>query len=158
ELFQCSEEELYSICMGIRALRDRHHLSLFMRRDRYGRFYSCMVYLSRERYSRELRDHVTAELKQLCNGSSVERTVDFLREGLARIHCIIRSPQGTHLAMSQAQVEERLLAVTRTWADQLRDILRKEGEHGEEGAGLAQRFGDAFPVGYQEKTDPMEAA
>jgi glutamate dehydrogenase len=158
ELFQCSEEELYSICMGIRALRDRHHLSLFMRRDRYGRFYSCMVYLSRERYSRELRDHVTAELKQLCNGSSVERTVDFLREGLARIHCIIRIPQGTHLAMSQAQVEERLLAVTRTWADQLRDILRKEGEHGEEGAGLAQRFGDAFPVGYQEKTDPMEAA
>ena len=43
ELFQCSEQELYDICMGIRALRDRHHLRVFVRRDRYGRFYSCMI-------------------------------------------------------------------------------------------------------------------
>ena len=155
ELFQCSEEELYHICMGIRALRDRHHLRLFMRRDRYGRFYSCMVYLSRERYSRELRDHVTEELLNLFNGKSVDRTVDFLREGLARIHCIIRIPQGTHLAMSEAQVEERLVKVTRSWTDQLREVLREDGE---EGAALAQRYGDAFPVGYQETTPPMEAA
>jgi len=59
ELFQCSEDELFHMCMGIRALRDRDHLRLFLRRDRYGRFYSCMVYLSREQFSRELRDKVT---------------------------------------------------------------------------------------------------
>ena len=155
ELFQCSEEELYHICMGIRALRDRHHLRLFMRRDRYGRFYSCMVYLSRERYSRELRDHVTNELKSLCNGLSVERTVDFLREGLARIHCIIRIPQGTHLAMSESQVEERLVSVTRSWSDQLREVLHEDGD---EGVSLARRYASAFPVGYQETTRAMEAA
>ena len=155
ELFQCSEEELFHMCMGIRALRDRDHLRLFLRRDRYGRFYSCMVYLSREQFSRELRDGVTDELMRLCNGVSVERTVDFLREGLARIHCIIRIPQGTQLGMSEGQVEERLRVVTRSWADQLRAILREEGE---EGAALAMRYGDAFPVGYQENTSPMGAA
>ncbi len=155
ELFQCSEDELFHMCMGIRALRDRDHLRLFLRRDRYGRFYSCMVYLSRERFSRELRDKVTDELMRLCNGVSVERTVDFLREGLARIHCIIRIPQGTQLGMTEGQVEERLLVVTRSWADQLRAILREEGE---EGAALAMRYGDAFPLGYQEHSSPMEAA
>lgn len=155
ELFQCSEEELFHVCMGVRALRDRHHLRLLMRRDRYGRFYSCMVYLSRERFSRELRDKVTEELKRLCNGISVERTVDFLREGLARIHCIIRIPQGTRLGMTEGQVEERLLTVTRSWSDQLRAILHEEGE---EGAALSMRYADAFPVGYQEQITPMEAA
>jgi glutamate dehydrogenase len=49
ELFQSSEEELFRACMGIRALRDRQQLRLFMRRDRYGRVYSCMVYQPRGR-------------------------------------------------------------------------------------------------------------
>ena len=43
ELFQTGEDELFQLCMGIRALRDRHQLRLFMRRDRYGRFYSFLV-------------------------------------------------------------------------------------------------------------------
>ena len=168
ELFQCREEELYDICMGIRALRDRHHLRVFMRRDRYGRFYSCMIYLSRERYSRELRDKVTAELMTLCNGRSVERTVDFLREGLARIHCIVRIPQGTQLAMTDSQVEQRLIEITRSWSDQLREVLResgyqdeqgdKVGSRADDGAALALRYGDAFPLGYREAHSAVEAA
>jgi glutamate dehydrogenase len=71
ELWQSSEEELYQTCMGIQSLRDRHQLKLFMRRDRYGRFYSCLVYLPRDRYSREVRDRIEQELMQVCNGQSV---------------------------------------------------------------------------------------
>ncbi|EKF75042.1 NAD-glutamate dehydrogenase [Alcanivorax hongdengensis A-11-3] len=155
ELFQGSEDELFQTCMGIRALRDRHRLRLFMRRDRYGRFYSCMVYLTRERFSRELRDRVTEELLSICNGLSVERTVDFLREGLARIHCIIRIPRGTRLAMSDEQVEQRLIAATHSWSDQLRELLREDGDEGME---LARRFAEAFPPGYTTTCDPMDAA
>ncbi|MDX1803022.1 MAG: NAD-glutamate dehydrogenase [Alcanivorax sp.] len=155
ELFQGSEDELFQTCMGIRALRDRHHLRLFMRRDRYGRFYSCMVYLTRERFSRELRDRVTEELVSICNGTSVERTVDFLREGVARIHCIVRIAQGTRLAMTNEQVEERLIAVTRSWSDQLRELLEEDGA---DGAERARRFAEAFPLSYTTACDPMDAA
>src|SRR3546814_2846824 len=66
ELFQSNEDELFEICMGVRALRERAQLKLFMRRDRYGRFFSCMVFMPRERYSRELRDRIGSELMLAC--------------------------------------------------------------------------------------------
>ncbi len=154
ELFQSSEEELYLTCMGVRALRDRHQLRLFLRRDRYGRFYSCLVYLPRERYARELRDRIAAELKEICGGHTVEHNVEFLRSGLARIHVIVRTAPGSQLAMSTAEVEARLIAATRTWRDKLREVLARQRT----GVELAQRFADGFPLSYTESVTPTEAA
>jgi glutamate dehydrogenase len=153
ELFQSSEEELYQLCMGIRALRDRHGLRLFMRRDRYGRFYSCLVYLPRERYSRELRDKIGAALLELCGGWSYDREVEFLRSGLTRVHYIVRTPPGTTIPCTAEEVQARLVAATRTWRDQLRELLIAQG-----GVQLAARFADAFPLSYQETVPPEEAA
>lgn len=153
ELFQSGEEELYQLCMGIRALRDRHGLRLFMRRDRYGRFYSCLVYLPRERYSRELRDKIGAVLLELCGGFSYDREVEFQRSGLTRVHYIVRTPPGTTIPYGVEEVEKRLVAATRSWRDELRERLTADG-----GAALAARFADAFPLSYQEAVPPEEAA
>jgi glutamate dehydrogenase len=43
ELFQCTEDELYTTATGILALQERARTRLFVRRDKYGRFYSCLV-------------------------------------------------------------------------------------------------------------------
>ena len=45
ELFQSSEEELFRTAMGILGLQERVRSRLFLRRDRYGRFYSALVYI-----------------------------------------------------------------------------------------------------------------
>jgi glutamate dehydrogenase len=156
ELFQSSEEELYEVCTGIRALRDRHQLRLFMRRDRYGRFYSCLVYLPRDRYSREIRDRIATELMEVCNGLSIDRNVEFLRAGLARIHYIVRTPPGTRIPLTAADVEMRLVAATRSWRDQLREVLLKVPLR--DSVHTASRFCDAFPLGYTEANTPIEAA
>ena len=155
ELFQTNEGELYETCMSIRALRDRNQLRLFLRRDRYGRFYSAMVYLPRDRYSREIRDRVAAELVSVCRGSSVDTNVDFLRGGLTRLHYIVRTEPGTTITQGTPEVEQRLLAVTRSWKDQLREALRT-GHEG--GAAMAARFGDAFPPDYTAVIPPLKAA
>ena len=154
ELFQSSEDELYRTCMGVRALRDRQQLRLFMRRDRYGRFYSCLIYLPRERYARELRDRIAAELNTLCNGRSVEHNVEFLRGGMARIHVIVRTVPGTQIDLSTEEVETRLIAATRSWRDRLREVLEQDSA----GAEVAQRYADAFPLSYTEMIAPAEAA
>ncbi|MDR3415699.1 MAG: NAD-glutamate dehydrogenase [Nevskia sp.] len=151
ELFQTSEEQLYHLCMGIRALRDRQQLRLFMRRDRYGRFYSFLVYVPRERYSRELRDKIGAALMELCGGLSLDREIDFLRGGLTRLHCVVRTPPGTTIGPDAAEVEARLIAATRSWRDRLRELLLRER------LGPA-RFSDAFPLSYAESVAPEEAA
>ncbi|WP_020649020.1 NAD-glutamate dehydrogenase [Solimonas variicoloris] len=155
ELFQSNEDELYEICMGVRALRERAQLKLFMRRDRYGRFFSCLVFLPRERYSRELRDRIGNELMAACGGTGMDRNTEFLRHGMARIHYIVRTPPGTTLTSTPAQIEHRLLAATRSWREQLRDACARgklsDNVH-------LNRFLDAFPLSYQETASAEEAA
>jgi len=156
DLFQIGEDELFHMCMGIRALRDRHQLRLFMRRDRYGRFYSFLVFLPREKYGRELRDRISQELLEICNGQSVERSVEFPRGFPARIHCIVRTPPGTRIPLSADEIEQRLIAATRSWRDQLRELLPVMARSA--APELLARFADAFPGGYTERNSPLEAA
>jgi glutamate dehydrogenase len=151
ELFQANEDELYRLCSGIRALRDRHALRLFMRRDRYGRFYSFLVYLPRERYSRELRDKVGASLMAICGGTSLDRNVEAVRGDLTRLHLIVRTPAGTTIPLSAAEVETQVIAATRSWRDQLRDHLADDPLR-------AARYGEAFPLSYAELATPAAAA
>ncbi|HEX4872187.1 MAG TPA: NAD-glutamate dehydrogenase [Nevskiaceae bacterium] len=153
ELFQSSEEELFQLCAGIRALRDLHQLRLFVRRDRYGRFFSCLVYLPRERYSRELRDRAGSELLTVFGGHSLDRSVEFPRGNLARIQYVVRTAPGTELPMPVAEIEQRIQQVTRGWRDQLRERLVETG-----GVEIAARFADAFPLSYSELTAPEQAA
>ncbi|MGH8461892.1 MAG: NAD-glutamate dehydrogenase [Stenotrophobium sp.] len=157
ELFQSSEDELFQLSMGIGALRERHQLKLFMRRDRYGRFYSCLVYLPRDRYSRELRDRIAQELTAICGGLSVERNVELPRGPLARIHYIVRTPPGTRIAQSVQEVEQRLIAATRSWREQLREILLQSSTHAAP-VQIAARFAEAFPLSYTESVPPPLAA
>src|SRR3546814_19852504 len=98
--------------MGVRGGRERGQLKLCMRRDRYVRFFSCMGFMPRERYSRELRDRIGSELMLACGGTGMDRNMDFLRHGMARIHYIVRTPPGTELTQSAAQIEQSLLAAT----------------------------------------------
>jgi glutamate dehydrogenase len=156
ELFQSSESELLATCMGIHELREHQNLRLFLRRDRYGRFFSALVYVPRERYSRELRDRIGNELLQAIGGQSLNRNVDFLRGGFARIQYQVRTPPGTQLKTSAAQIEQRLLRITRPFREQLRAAL---GElQVVDAAQLVDRFGDAFTPAYLERTPVTDVA
>lgn len=52
-LFQISEDELLEIAVGILHLGERRRVRLFVRRDTFGRFFSCLVFLPHDRLSRE---------------------------------------------------------------------------------------------------------
>ena len=58
ELFQISKEELFEIAMGILHLQERQRVRLFVRRDTYGRFFSCLVFVPRDRYNTEIRERM----------------------------------------------------------------------------------------------------
>ena len=51
ELFQISVDELLPIALAVLHLQERRQTRLFLRRDVYGRFMSCLVYLPRDRYT-----------------------------------------------------------------------------------------------------------
>ncbi len=51
ELFQIKTDDLFDTVMGVLRLAGRRQLRLFVRKDLYGRFISCLVYLPRDRFT-----------------------------------------------------------------------------------------------------------
>src|SRR3546814_18661812 len=90
-----------------------------------------------------------------CGGTGMDRNMDFLRHGMARIHYIVSTPPGTELTQTAAQIEQSLLAATQPWGDQLRDAYTSK-HRGD--TVLAARFFDAFTRQYQDLRWPHEPA
>ncbi len=157
ELFQATTDELSDLVMGVYDLQERQKTSLFIRADRFGRYYSCLVYIPRDRFNTETREAVQAILKRALNGLSVDFTVQVAESMLARLHVIVRVDPGKRLEHDQAKIEEQLIDAVRSWHDKLKEVLIDK--HGEEvGADWAARIGSSFPAAYIEDVSPWVAA
>lgn len=55
ELFQTGNDDLLQTAVGILQLGERQRFRLFVRRDPFQRFMSCLIYVPREHYTTELR-------------------------------------------------------------------------------------------------------
>ncbi|WP_406672753.1 NAD-glutamate dehydrogenase [Natronospira sp.] len=157
ELFQSSVDELYEISTGIVQLQERQRVKLFIRRDAFGRFYSCLAYVPRERYNTQVRENIQAILKSELNGLSTESTVEIDESILARAHIIVRTEPWTAPEFNIADIEARIEDVVRSWQDHLRDVLvERLGE--EHGLKLHHRYANCFPAAYREDVKPAAAA
>ena len=58
ELFQMDSDELFEIAMGILHLGERQRVRLFVRRDPFGRFVACLVFVPRDRFNTENRRRI----------------------------------------------------------------------------------------------------
>ena len=149
ELFQMSEDELYEIALGILHLGERQQVRLFVRRDAFGRFVSCLVYLPRERFNTTNRWRINEILQGAFSGTNVDFTARVSESVLARLHYVIFTPPGSNPDVDVAEIEARLAAATRAWSDDFREALLDE--LGEERAGpLFQRYSEAFPSAYRD--------
>ncbi len=157
ELFQCSVDELYDIAIAVLDLRERARTRLFVRRDRYGRFFSILAYVPRDRFNTEVRERIEAMLKEYFHAERIDSTVLLDESPLARVHMIVRPDPGERPAWNVEELQKAITQIVRNWYDDLREILVET--HGEERGGkLASRYGKALPAGYIEKVSPLNAA
>jgi glutamate dehydrogenase len=148
ELFQIDKEELFEIAMGILHLQERQRVRLFVRRDTYGRFFSCLVFVPRDRYNTRIRERMQGILQRALDGTNVEFNVRLSESVLARLHFIIYVKPGENPDYDADEIEERLAEATRSWTDSLYDALIEHfGE--ERGTELFHKYRDAFPPGYR---------
>ena len=148
ELFQISKEELFEIAMGILHLQERQRVRLFVRRDTYGRFFSCLVFVPRDRYNTEIRERMQEILLRAFDGANVEYNVRLSESVLARVHFIIYTRPGENPEYDEGEIERRIVETTRSWADNLYDALVEQcGE--EQGTELFRKYRDAFSPGYR---------
>jgi glutamate dehydrogenase len=156
ELFQISQEELFEISMGILHLQERQRTRLFVRRDTYGRFFSCLVFVPRDHYNTVIRERMQDVLHRAFNGENTEFNVRLSESVLARLHFIIYTRSGEVPDQDVEAIEERLVEATRSWKDNLYDALIEHfGE--ERGTELFRKYCDAFPAGYRDGFLPRTA-
>jgi len=156
ELFQMTEEELYQTALGVLQLHERQRLALFVRQDTAERFVSCLVYVPRDRYNTDLRKRMQRILEATFQGSLSAIYTQVADSPLARAHFIIRTSPGRIPDYDVQELERRLTEASLSWADRLQQALVER--HGEEdGLALLERYGEAFPTGYQEHYEPETA-
>ena len=156
ELFQIHEDDLLRTAMAILHLGDRQRFRLFVRRDPFQRFMSCLIYAPRETYTTELRQKWQELLTQAFKGTSSEFNVHLSESRLARVMIIVRTTPGSIPDVDVRGLEARLAAAARRWDDDLREaLIAAQGEA--RGNELFRRYGGAFPAGYREDFEARRA-
>jgi glutamate dehydrogenase len=150
ELFQTPVDELAPIAEAVMYTRERRQLRLFIRRDTYGRYLSCLVYLPRDRYNTTVRERFAGILKDRLNGESVEFTARLTESTMARVHFVVRPPKGQLIdEVETDDLERRLAEASRSWRDDFQTAVTSE--YGEEaGSRLGRLYADSFPEAYKE--------
>ncbi|MEU2430564.1 NAD-glutamate dehydrogenase [Streptomyces sp. NPDC007861] len=160
ELFQTPVDELRSIVTSVLYLQERRRLRLYLRQEEYGRYYSALVYLPRDRFNTTVRERLTGILKEELGGTSVDFTLMSTESVLTRLHFVIRVPSGTELThltdADKDRIEARLAEAARSWDDGFAEALNAEtGE--ERAAELLRKYGNSFTEGYKADHSPRAA-
>ena len=156
DLFQMSADDLYETAIGILALGERQRLRLFVWRDPFERFVSCLVYVPREAFSTDLRIKFQRILLGAFNGSVIDFDVLLSDALLARIHFTVRTTPGEVPVIDRSGIEQQLAAAARRWDDELRDrLVEARGEA--DGIALFKRWAPAFPAAYRDRVGARDA-
>ncbi len=158
ELFQTPVEDLVPIAAQVMYTRERRSLRLFVRRDIYGRFLSCLVYLPRDRYNTGVRERIASILKEQLGGEHVEYTAHVGESFAARLHFVVRPPRGEQIGEpDMADLERRCAEAARSWRDDFTSaVIATYGE--ELGSRYVRHYAACFPEAYKEDYPPQTAA
>ncbi len=157
ELFEISAEELTPIALGVLRLSERKQTRLFLRRDRYGRYMSCLVYLPRDRYTTKVRLRAQDILKTELHGVSEDYSAMVGDSALARLYVVVRGEPGRPVPqVDAAALERKLSAAVRSWDEDLSaEATRVLGE--EQARTLLDRFGASIPETYKADVTAADA-
>ncbi|WP_026986692.1 NAD-glutamate dehydrogenase [Fodinicurvata fenggangensis] len=156
ELFQIHQEELTEIALGILNLQERQRTALFVRKDPFERFVSCLIYVPRDRFDTNLRhklQHIVAE----AYAGEVSSFQTMLGDSpLARLHVIVATKRGKVPKVDVRELESRIAYTARSWVDSLeRCLVEHYGE--QRGHSLLRRYGRAFSNAYKEQFTEEQA-
>ncbi|MGH3835112.1 MAG: NAD-glutamate dehydrogenase [Pseudonocardiaceae bacterium] len=161
ELFSTDPNSLYQTVTGVLSLAQRRTLRLFCRRDPYGRFFSCLVYLPRDRYTTTARLAMQDVLMRDLHGTGMEYSAQIGESVHARVHFTVRTDpddSGVPEAPDVGAITERLEHAVLTWDDRLLDAARAAAPaSGAATVELAQRYLVALPQAYKEDFDAATA-
>ena len=156
EMFQGDVTSLREHALGVLRLYKRPRTKLFLRRDRFDRFISALVFIPRDRFSSSVRQSIGAVLEDAFDGWIAAFNPHFGDASLVRVHFIIGIEPGAPEGPGVMELTYKLREITRSWADDLLDEMRVENA-GATPRGLFSKYESAFDAGYVERNSPETA-
>ncbi len=117
ELFEASVDELAPIVAAVAALRERRQTRIFLRRARYGRFATAIVYLPRDRYNTASRLRIQQILLDRLGGVELEFTTLVSESVLTRLFFVVRLASDAPTDPDAEVIAREVAAATHSWDD-----------------------------------------
>jgi glutamate dehydrogenase len=157
ELLQIGTSDLCAMALGILEIQDKKKIKMFVRRDIFNRFVSCLVYIPRDNFNTELRLQIQDILLTQFDGLEVVATPSFSESHLARVHFIIRIDSSNVQNYDYEAIESLVVKVARSWKDELHEcLIEKYGD--QTGVKYYNLFARSFSAGYKDHYSPHAAA
>ncbi|WP_086661587.1 NAD-glutamate dehydrogenase [Lentzea kentuckyensis] len=150
ELFSVDSDTLYQTTTGVIALAERRRLRLFLRRDPFGRFFSCLVYLPRDRYTTTSRLAMQEVLLAELGGLNLEYSARIGESALARVHFMVHTDPARTLEPEVHAIQAKLAEAVRSWDDRMVEAVGGDDLGAESATEQGQRFASVFPEAYKE--------
>ncbi len=161
ELLQASVPQLIRCARTVLALQERSRVRLYLREDEFRRFWSCLVFMPRERSSAAAEERIAAMLRAKLRGSTVESSLSVSEAPLAQLHVVVRvaadngaarTARAKRAAPDVASLERVIANALVSWRDRLRVALT--AHFGQPRAlELERRYAQGFPASYRQDVD-----
>lgn len=156
ELFQSDIQTLYDNVHTVTSINERHVVRLIMRRDPFGNFVYCMVFIPKDVYNTRIRLRVQELLSSALGSDDLDVTTDFSESILARARFVFRIEPGKVVDVDTKELEKEIVEITRNWDDHLRiSLIENLGEA--KGLKHYYEYKNAFSESYREHFDARTA-
>ena len=149
ELFQAAVPDLLRMVTGIFGLQERPRVRLLLRRDPFRRFYSCLVFVPREKYNTQVRQRIERVIGETLAAVGMESQVQIAESNLARIHIVARTLPSEAGRIDADALERRIALAVRSWTDDFKSALLARFDEAY-ALQLFATYAQAFPAAYTE--------
>lgn len=156
ELFQISAKQLLKISISILRLQERQRVALFLRKDPFRRYISCLVYIPRDRFGTALRKQMAQILEEELNGICQTFTTSLDDSVFARVMFTINVSQKDDPNINPQAIERKLQEVGQTWSEVLAQALSKK-KGSKNVTALTLKYGESFPIAYTNRYSAQQA-
>ena len=156
EFFQASSEDLRAALTKVVDLNERDIVRFIVRKDPFGQFVSCFVYVPRDLYTTDLRIKIQSLIAHEIGAESADVTTFFSESKHARAHMIFRIDENKPYKGDLQLLEPEIIELANGWLENFRKAL--DERYGEsKGTAKYKQYCMAFPQSYQEQFESRSA-
>lgn len=149
ELFMISTNQLLATALEITRIQQTQTSRLFIRKDSYGKFFSCLLYVPRDQFNTKLREDIQEFLCEEMRADDIEYATHLSESMLVRMHFIVRVKDIQKVKFNADDLEARLIERIKPWDDDFLDALLVK-YHDADAEKLHKVYSDIYSAAYKE--------